>query len=526
MTDPKPPTSAPEVDVPSPPSEEKRLGRVWLLGAGPGDPDLITYRGALLLAGAEVVLHDALSHPELLDLCPQAEIVDVGKRYGKRATPQAQITKLLLEYAQAGRDVVRLKGGDPILFARGSEEALALAEAGVPFEIVPGVTSPVAASAFAGIPLTHRDASSSVTFITGSDREGKDWSPEAWKKLATATGTICVFMGMRRIEAITQAVIDGGRDPATPAAVIRWGARPNQRTVTGTLADIASRAREAQLSSPAIIIIGEVVAMREQLRWYDRKPLFGKRVLVARPRHQAGDTARALRARSAQPVLCPAIEILPSPDPERLEQAVRDAHTYDWVLFTSANGVAEFFRAAGEMGKDARLFGAAKVGVIGPKTGAALRARNIVPDLMARTFVAEDLVRELLVQDPKPQRVLLPRALSAREVIPEELSKVGIDVDVVPAYETRPVQGEKADELRVAVERGSDVVLLTSSSMVDSVADALGAEGPRLLGAKVVACIGPVTSKTARDRGIRVDVEAEVFTIEGALDALEAHFSA
>ncbi len=525
MNDPERPTPSPRGAADFPVPEGQKKGRVWLLGAGPGDPDLITYRGVLLLAQAEVVLHDALSHPELLDLCPQAEVVDVGKRYGKRATPQSEITNLILQYARAGKDVVRLKGGDPILFARGSEEALALAEAGVPFEIVPGVTSPVAASAFAGIPLTHRDASSSVTFITGSDREGKEWSPEAWKKLATATGTICVFMGMRRIEAITQAVMDGGRDPATPAAVIRWGARPNQRTVTGPLADIAELARAAELSSPAIIVIGEVVAMREKLRWYDNRPLFGKRVLVARPRHQAGETARALRARSAQPVLCPAIEILPPPDPERLRRAALDAHSYDWVLFTSANGVAEFFRAADELNKDARVFGGARVGVIGPKTGAALLARNIRPDLMARTFVAEDLVRELLAQDPKPRRVLLPRALCAREVIPEELSKVGIEVDVVPAYETRPAQGAMAAELRATVQEGAEVVLLTSSSMVDSVCDALGPDAAALLGEKVVACIGPVTAKTARDRGVRVDVEAGVFTIEGALDALEAYFS-
>jgi uroporphyrinogen III methyltransferase/synthase len=511
--------------APAPETDRGKKGRVWLLGAGPGDPDLITYRGVLLLGQAEVVLHDALSHPELLDLCPQAEIVDVGKRYGKRATPQSEITEQLLAYARSGKRVVRLKGGDPILFARGSEEALALAEAGIPFEIVPGVTSAVAASGFAGIPLTHRDASSSVTFITGSDREGKEWSPDAWKKLATATGTICVYMGMRRIEAITQAVIDGGRDPETPAAVIRWGARPNQRTVTGTLRTIAEKARAAELSSPAIIVIGEVVSMREQLRWYDNRPLFGKKVLVARPPHQGSETARALRARAAQPLVVPAIEILPPPDPARLKAAVAAASTYDWVLFTSANGVAEFFRAADELGKDARLFGAARVGVIGPKTGDALLARSIRPDLTARRFVAEELVAELLKVEPRPRRVLLPRALSAREVIPEELGKVGIAVDVVPAYETRPAQGKNAEELRRVVAEEADAILLTSSSMVDSIADALGDKAPELLGRCTVACIGPITAETARSRGIVVDVEAQVFTIEGALDALEAHFS-
>jgi uroporphyrinogen III methyltransferase/synthase len=332
-------------------------------------------------------------------------------------------------------------------------------------------------------------------------------------------------MGMRRIEAITQAVIDGGRDPETPAAVVRWGARPNQRTVTGTLRTIAEIARAANLSSPAIIVIGEVVSMREQLRWYDNKPLFGKKVLVARPRHQAGETARALRARSAQPLIFPAIEILPPPEPALLEAAVSAAHTYDWVLFTSANGVAEFFRVAAALGKDARLFGSARIGVIGPKTGDALRAHNILPDLQARRFVAEELVAELLQVEPKPRRVLRPRAHAAREVIPEELRKVGIEVDVVSAYETRPAQGKAAAELRAAIADEADVVLLTSSSMVESVADSLGEGAAELLGRRTVACIGPITAETARFRGIRVDVEAEVFTIEGALCALEKHFS-
>jgi len=498
---------------------------VWLLGAGPGDPDLITQRGAMLLAEADVVLHDALSHPELLDLCPQAEIVDVGKRYGKRATPQPEITEKLVSYARAGKKVVRLKGGDPFLFARGSEEALALSQAGVRFEIVPGVTSAVAATAFAGIPLTHRDASSSVTFITGSDREGKEWSPEAWKKLATATGTICVYMGMRRIAAITQAVIEGGRDPSTPAAVVRWGARPKQRTVVGTLESIAEKARVAGLESPAIIVIGDVVDLREELRWYDARPLFGKRVLVARPSHQAVETARALRRRSAEPIICPAIEILPAPDPALLREHVKQASSYDWVLFTSVNGVDCFFEAAEELGLDSRLFGSAKLGVIGPKTGEALRRRHLNADLCAASFIAEGLVEDFLKMAHKPKRVLLPRARSARELIPEELGKFGIQVDVVAAYETRAVKGEKAEMLRDVLAHQCDVVMFTSSSMVDSVVEALGGDAQELLAERVVLSTGPVTSSTARSYGLTVDVEAETYTIEGALDALEDYFS-
>jgi uroporphyrinogen III methyltransferase/synthase len=257
-------------------------GKVWLVGAGPGDPGLITVRGLRALSRADVVLHDALAHPALLDACAGAELRNVGKRYGEPSSKQDEINLQLIELARAGKRVVRLMGGDPFMFARGSEEAIALARAGVPFEIVPGVSSPVAASAYAGIPLTHREVSSSVTFITGSDRAGKEWSPEAWRKLATATDTICVLMGMWRLEAITSAIIEGGRDPRTPAAVVQWGARPEQRVVTGTLATIAERTRQEGLTNPAVIIVGHVVNLREEVRWYDAWPLFGKRVLVPR----------------------------------------------------------------------------------------------------------------------------------------------------------------------------------------------------------------------------------------------------
>ncbi len=500
-------------------------GHVWLLGAGPGDPDLITWRGVLLLGKAEVVLHDALSHPELLQLCPQAEIIDVGKRFGQRATPQEVITNKLIELASQGKVVVRLKGGDPFMFARGSEEALALADANISFDIVPGVTSAIAASAFAGIPLTHRDASSSVTFITGSDKRGKEWSPEAWKKLATATGTICIYMGIRRIEAIAQAVMDGGRSPDTPAAVVRWGARPQQETLVAPLKEIAQRVHEAGLRSPAIIIIGEVVELRKKLRWYDKRTLFAKRVLVARPAHQAAETCRALRERSAAPVVCPAIEILPSPSPDEFRHAVKNARLFDWVVFTSANGVRAFFREVEAAGLDARVFGAARIAVIGPKTAEALKTYGLRADLCARKFVAESLVLDLLDSKEQPQKLLLARAQEARDVLPETLAQAGVDVTVVAAYQTRIVSGEKAAILRKAVESQVDVVLLTSSSMVSSLVHALGDDALTLLAKKIVVCIGPITAKTAKDFGVLVHVEASIYTVEGALDALEEYLA-
>lgn len=501
------------------------VGKVWLVGAGPGDPGLITWRGVRILQSAEVVLHDALSHPALLELCPQAEIVDVGKRFGQPSAAQPEITSRLIELARAGKRVVRLKGGDPLLFARGAEEALALAEAEVPFEIVPGIPSPMAASAYAGISLTHRDLSSSVTLITGSDREGREWSPEAWRKLATAAGTICVLMGMRRIEAIAQAIVDGGRSPDTPVAVVQWAARPNQRVVEGTLADIAQRVRAAAVTNPAIIIVGDVVGLRGDMGWFDRRPLFGKRILVPRYAAQAKETAWAIRERSAEPVLAPAIAIHPAPDGERLRRAAREVGSYDWVIFTSSNGVERFFDVLDELELDGRAFGAARIAVIGPKTAAALRARGLRADLMAPEYVAESLVETLLEAQQPLGRVLLARARVARDVLPERLHAAGAEVDVVAAYETHPVTGAEATRLAELARDSVDVVLLTSSSMVRSLVAALGAEAARLPERVTVACIGPVTAQTAWDLGLRVDVTAERYTVEGALDALEAWFA-
>jgi len=494
-------------------------GKVWLVGAGPGDPDLITCRGVEVLRNAEVVLHDALSHPDLLEHCPHAEIHDVGKRYGQHSPDQDLVTARLLHFARQGKRVVRLKGGDPMLFARGAEEALALAEAGVPFEVVPGISSAIAASEFAGISLTHRDASSSVTFITGSDRAGKEWSPEAWKKLATATGTICVLMGMRRIEAITRAIIEGGRDPATPAAVVMWGARPEQRTAVATLADIAALARAQGLSSPSIIIIGEVVELRRELNWYETKPLFGLRVLVARPQEQAAQTVRALRERGARAVVRPAIEITAPTDGAPLSRAIRELAGYDWVVFTSQNGVRALLDGLRAQGRDARAFGCAKIAAIGPKTAAALGPYGLSADLVAEEFVAESLVEKLSGQGPLG-RVLLARAESARDVLPDGLRAAGAEVQVVAAYSTHAVSGLRRAELIAALEHEVDVVLFTSSSMVDSVVDALGDAAASLAKRRVV-CIGPITAETARQHGLRVDLIAPVYTLQGALDALE-----
>lgn len=506
-------------------SGDMSVGRAWLVGAGPGDPGLITVRGRDVLAQADVVLYDALAHASLLEGCPNAVKINVGKRYGVESPSQDAINEQIISHARAGKRVVRLKGGDPFLFARGSEEASALSRAGVPFEVVPGIPSAVGASAYAGMSLTHRDLSSSVTIITGSDKAGTDWSPDAWKKLATATDTICVLMGMRRIEQITAAIVEGGRPASTPAAVVQWGARPEQHVVTGTLADIAVRVREAGVTNPAVIIVGHVVSLREELRWFDNRPLFGKRVLVPRAPHQAESTARQVRERAAEPVVFPVIQIVEPPDAERLRAAARTVSSYDWVVFTSANGVERFFAALAAERKDARAFGSARVAVIGPKTEAALRPHGVVADLVADEFVGEAVGKALLATGPV-RRVLIPRALVARDALPEMLRAAGAEVDVVAAYETRPVGSERATELRAMLASGDlDVVMFTSGSTVTSLCELLGDDAAASLASVVVASIGPVTSRALEERGIKTTLTAKVYTVTGVLDALEAHFS-
>jgi uroporphyrinogen III methyltransferase / synthase len=381
----------------------------------------------------------------------------------------------------------------------------------------------VAAISSTGISLTHRELSSSVTFITGSDREGKEWSPESWKKLATATDTICVLMGMRRIREITQAIIDGGRSPHTPAAVIHWGARPEQRVVTGTLDSIADAAAEAGLKNPSIIVVGEVVNLREKLSWYDSRPLSGKRVVIPRAADQARDTAAALRERGAIPVILPMIEIAAAPDAARLGRATAEMSRYDWVLFTSSNAVEQLRLELARLGADARAFGAAKVGVVGPKTAEALLRLGIKADAVAQEFVGEGLAAAVLAEGV-PRRVLLLRALVARDALPDALRARGTEVDVVAAYETKPLRSSGA-ELTERIEAFAiDAILFTSSSTVTSTLEALGPNGKQLLSCVALCSIGPVTSKALAEAGLRPTVQAPVYTVEGLLDALEAHF--
>lgn len=517
-----------------------KKGSVYLVGGGPGDPGLLTLRAADLIASADVVLHDELIHPALLDLARKgAAVRTVGKRGancpGKEAK-QREIEAELVALAKAGLSVVRLKGGDPFLFGRGSEEACALAEAGIPFEVVPGVCSPLGAAAYAGISLTHRDLASSVTFVSATGRDGKLFD---FGELSRVSGTICILMGMHNLSRVCEALMsEAHKDPQMPVAIIEWGTRAEQRVITAPLHAAAAKAHEKKMGSPAVIVLGKVVSLRESIAWFDRRPLFGKRMLVTRPRDQAGALASLIRRRGAEALIWPAIEIHEAPDPARVEQALLSLDRYEAVVFTSENGVRRFLGALFEKGLDARAFGRARLAAIGPGTASALSLYGLKADIAPLSdfrgealadAILEDgpLQKRLAREDLPPPRVLIPRAKVARDVLPDRLRAKGLDVDIVPVYETRMPSPEHQQSLRKWLdEKRVDVILLTSGSTADSVCDALGSQLADLERRVLVASIGPVTTQAAERRGLGVGVTASVSTTSGLIDAVEKFFEA
>jgi len=502
-------------------------GKVYLVGAGPGDPELITARGLRRLREADLVLYDALVHPDQLQVArPDAELVFVGKRAGRASERQASINRRMVEATRVGKTVVRLKGGDPYLFGRGSEEAEHLAAEGIEFEVVPGVPSPLAATAYAGLSLTHRELASSVAYVTATESVEKDATDHDWSKLATATQTLVIFMGMRKLDSLARLLVQHGRPATTPAAVIQWASLPKQRTVVGTLADIHARASKAGLGLPALTIVGDVVRLREHLRWFDTKPLFGKRVLVTRTVQQAGSLASLLRDEGAQPVLAPTIAILPPEDPRALRDAVTHLDDYDWVLFTSANAVAAFFTTLSDAELDPRALGATKVCAIGAKTEAALHRWGITADVVPNDSRAEgvvDALRPLLADGAK---LLLPRAKVAREVLPDSLRAAGATVDVVTAYRNVPPSDGEVARIRSLVDPAeADAILFTSSSTVQNLHALLGEDATQQLNTLALFSIGPVTTRTAADLGLVVtDTSAEA-TIESLVETLRAYYA-
>ena len=548
---------------------------VYLLGAGPGDPGLLTLRGAEVLAEADVVVYDRLSVGAVLDMAPaEAERINVGKLPGQPRMPQEEINQLLVEHGLAGRNVVRLKGGDPLVFARGGEEAAALAEAGVDFEIIPGITSAFAAPAYAGIPVTLRHSSTSVTVITGHEAP-ESRSSANWEAAAKLGGTLVILMGVARWDAIAERLLAAGMSPDTPAAAVCWGTRPNQRTIRASLATLG----EHRLEAPSVIVVGEVAS--QELEWFEKRPLFGKRVVVTRPAAQSAPLCDIFTRAGAQPISVPLIEIAEAADGgAALRAAAERLGDYDWVILTSANGARALLSAI----NDARDFGKAKVAAIGPATAEALTAANIRPDLVPSSYIAEALLEELLEEeiqgaaasvapseavgesvtsaangetadgtdeqigdqhgkssatetnsetvtaDPPQPRALIARAAVARDVLPDGLREAGWEVDVVEAYRTKGVEVSAAARAEIA---NSDVITFASPSAVEQFAKAglvsevtiaegeTGADRPN----PIVACIGPITSDAARRLGLDVAVEAAEHTAVGLTEALEDYFT-
>ena len=508
-------------------------GRVYLVGAGPGDPGLLTRRAEQCLAVADVVVHDYLVPVRLLaGARPDAEVIVLGRSHDDPDRPNRQaIDDLLIDRARAGKTVVRLKNGDPFLFGRGGEEAEALARAGIPFEIVPGVSSASAAPAYAGIPLTHRDHASLVTIVTGHQaRAGTETTPPAlpWEALARQGGTLVFLMGMKQLAAIMDALVAHGLDPETPAAAIRWGSTGSQATETATVGTLAARVRAAGLTPPACVVVGGVVRLRERLRWFEERPLFGRRVVVTRPRMQAGALIDLLEEQGAEVLPFPTIALAPAPDPAALERAVAAAGSYDWIVFTSANGVHAFFEQVAALGKDVRDLAGVRVAAIGPETAAQLAHRLVRPALVPSEFRAEGVLAALRDEDVRGRRFLLPRAAGARAILPESLRARGAVVDEVIAY--RAVTPADADVagLREALEAGAlDALTFTSSSTVRNFVAMLGAaDVSRLVrgGRPAVACIGPVTADTARELGLPVDIVPDEYTVPALARAVARHF--
>ena len=499
-------------------------GRVVLVGAGPGDPGLLTLRAAAVLASADVLLYDALASDPVIALAPpHCERVFVGKRGGDHAMPQEAIEALMIAFARDGKIVVRLKGGDPFLFGRGGEEAQALHAAGISFEIVPGISSALAAPAYAGIPVTHRDFNAILTIATGHEDPSKPASTIDWSELGAAHRTLVLLMAMANLGAICKRLIEHGRAPQTPVAVIQDGTRPSQRTVTGTLETIAEVAQRAGLAAPAIVVVGDVVSLREELRWYDRAPLFGKRVLITRPARQAQDFARALYARGVEPILASTIAIVPPDDPLPAHRALDELVAYRWVVFTSQNGVDAFFDRLASLDADARYIGATKVAAIGSRTAERLRDYGVRADLVPSAFVSEEIARALIDATRDRDRILIYRAQEARDVLPQMLEDAGRRPLVVAAYKTIfDVDPQFAQKVTRA-----DVLTFTSASTVRGYVELLGGAVAAREAArnKLIACIGPVTAQAADEFGLHVDVVADVFTTDGLLDALETHLA-
>ncbi|MCK6556721.1 uroporphyrinogen-III C-methyltransferase [Candidatus Binatia bacterium] len=501
-------------------------GKVFLVGAGPGDPGLITLKGQRCLLAADVVVYDYLANPRLLDdTRPEAERILAGKHGGGPRVEQEVINALLVDRARRGLVVVRLKGGDPFIFGRGGEEAEAMQAAGIDFEIVPGVSSAIAVPAYAGIPLTHRDLASRVVFTAGYAEAGTPSDLAPGGEIAGPRTTLVLLMTQRQLASNMNRLIAAGVPAATPAAVVEWGTWADQQTVMGTVGDLAERAAAAGLQPPALAVVGDVVRLRARLNWFESKPLFGRRIVVTRPRRQLGPFADALEAAGAEVVPFPTIETVPPDSYERLDDALRRPAQFDWVVFTSVNGVHAFVARLRTLGGDIRAWHRARIAAIGPPTAQALSELGLQVALVPDEYRAEAVVAALHEAGVGGARVLLPRAAQARDVLPRELERLGASVEDIAAYRTvRPAAATTEAARSLFARRRVDLITFTSSSTVHNFVAAVGTDCAALLAETAVGCIGPITADTARSYGLAVAVQPAAYTIPAFADAIVAHF--
>ena len=504
-------------------------GKVYLIGAGPGDPGLLTIKARDCIALADVVIYDYLANPVFLNYAnKKAEIIYVGKKGGCHTMPQEEINQLIMDKARQGQIVARLKGGDPFIFGRGGEEGMELFEAGIPFEVIPGITSAIAVPAYAGIPLTHRDFTASVTFITGHEDPAKEKSNIAWDKLGSDTGTLVFLMGVGNLPKIVENLIKHGRSPETPVAVIHRGTVPAQKTVTGTLKNISRVVEEQGIKPPSIIVVGHVVTLRDGLNWFEKNPLFGKRIVVTRAREQASSFLATLSALGAECIEFPTIEIVPPKTWDKLDSAINNITDYQWVIFTSVNGVKYFFERMHVLGKDARALNNIKIGAIGPVTAQTVRENGIQPDLVPDEYKAEAVVDKFEGQITDSLKILLPRAAKARELLPKELEKMGATVDVVETYSTE-IPDHNRDIIRDMLENNDiDLVTFTSSSTVTNFVKMFESDKKQFLDWMTrvnIGCIGPITAKTAEENDLKTSIMPEDYTIEALANAIVQYFS-
>lgn len=505
-------------------SDAMRKGKVYLIGAGPGDPGLLTLRARDILSRADVIVYDALLNPRLLEWTkPAAVKIFAGKRHRKHGVKQADINEILLRHVQRGRQVARLKGGDPFLFARGGEEAAFLHDHGIAYEVIPGVSSASAASAYAGIPLTDRRLSSMVTLVTGHEGEDKASAPVDWSRISRQS-TLVIFMGLDQLSSVTDRLLHHNWDRQMPAAVIQSASWTSQRVVEGTLGDIAAQASEAKVSSPALIIIGRVVSLRKIIKWFELRPLSGKRIVITRAAEQAPEFAHILEDLGAEVIAFPTIQIVPPKDWRTLDQALKVPSQWDWILFTSVNGVAMFFSRLRALGKDIRDLKGARIGAIGPKTSGKLTALGLKVDAFPQEYRAEALAD--VIGKVKGQRVLLARAEEARDVLPKTLQARGAAVTIAPVYRTLKTRRMALDIKQRILAGDIDVVTFTSSSTVDGFMAHFSARQKRMLFAQCkAAVIGPITAATLKTYGISSAIRAPRYTIEALAKAIVKTFS-